>query len=251
MKVVALVSGGKDSTYNMMKCVENGHQIVALAHAHPPQRDTEKEELDSYLFQTVGSSAVHAIAQCMELPLYLQPIQGTALSQELDYQQTQDDETEDLFLLLQKVKQSHPDVEAVSVGAIFSSYQSNRVQHVCDRLGGLKMLAYLWQQEQVPLLKDMVRDGVEAVLIKVAALGLDQGDLGKSLKEMMPKLLELSDKYGVHACGEGGEFESFTLDCPLFKHRVVLDETETIVHSDDPFAPVLYLAIKKFHLITK
>lgn len=53
-------------------------------------------------------------------------------------------------------------------------------------------------------------------------------------------------------CGEGGEYESFTLDCPLFKERIVMyaclpirsnnemrcnpslsDETEVIEHSRD------------------
>ncbi len=35
MKVVALLSGGKDSCYNMMKCIEHGHDIVALANLKP------------------------------------------------------------------------------------------------------------------------------------------------------------------------------------------------------------------------
>ena len=37
MRVVALVSGGKDSCYNMIQCVREGHTIVALANLHPPQ----------------------------------------------------------------------------------------------------------------------------------------------------------------------------------------------------------------------
>ena len=37
MNVVALVSGGKDSCYNMIQCVREGHTIVALANLHPPQ----------------------------------------------------------------------------------------------------------------------------------------------------------------------------------------------------------------------
>ncbi|KAJ2855047.1 hypothetical protein GGI22_004279, partial [Coemansia erecta] len=77
MKVVALVSGGKDSTYNMMKCVDDGHEIVALAHAHPPE-DAANEEMDSFLFQTVGSSAVGTIAECMGVPFYHAEIKGTA-----------------------------------------------------------------------------------------------------------------------------------------------------------------------------
>ena len=29
-----------------------------------------------------------------------------------------------------------------------------------------------------------------------------------------------ADKYGVNVCGEGGEYETFTLDCPLFHKRL-------------------------------
>lgn len=37
MRVVALISGGKDSCYNMMMCVAAGHEIVALANLQPAQ----------------------------------------------------------------------------------------------------------------------------------------------------------------------------------------------------------------------
>ncbi|KAJ2769703.1 hypothetical protein IWQ56_002448 [Coemansia nantahalensis] len=242
-------SGGKDSTYNMMKCVEHGHEVVALAHAHPPQ-SANTEELDSFLFQTVGSSAVHAVAECMELPFYHREIRGTAVTQELDYTLTADDETEDLYALLAEVKEHHPDVGGVSVGAIFSSYQGNRVQHVCERLG-LTMLPFLWHRDQAELLQEMVAAGVDAILIKVAAMGLGRGDLGQTLGQMAPKLLALHEKYGVHPCGEGGEFESFTLDCPLFKKRIVIDESQVVTHSEDDLAPVMYLSIRRFHLELK
>jgi diphthamide synthase (EF-2-diphthine--ammonia ligase) len=51
MKVVALVSGGKDSCYAMMKCIQYGHEIVALANLLPV--DDSVDELDSYMYQTV------------------------------------------------------------------------------------------------------------------------------------------------------------------------------------------------------
>ncbi|GAU13672.1 hypothetical protein TSUD_347760 [Trifolium subterraneum] len=51
MKVVALVSGGKDSCYAMMKSIHYGHQIVALANLMPA--DDSVDELDSYMYQTV------------------------------------------------------------------------------------------------------------------------------------------------------------------------------------------------------
>ena len=34
-KVLALISGGKDSCYSMIQCVSAGHQIVGLANLRP------------------------------------------------------------------------------------------------------------------------------------------------------------------------------------------------------------------------
>ncbi|KAJ1673987.1 hypothetical protein EV182_004192, partial [Spiromyces aspiralis] len=248
--------GGKDSTFNMIKCVQDGHEIVALANAHPPV-ESSKDELDSFLFQTVGHNGVDYIAECMDLPLYKQTIRGKAVHQELDYTPTPDDETEDLYSLLKRVKDVHPEIGGVSVGAIFSSYQTNRVKHVCERLG-LQTLAYLWHRDQVELLQEMIDSHVEAILIKTAALGLSAQDLGKTLAQMQPKLLDLASaheggerehrKYQLHPCGEGGEFESFTLNCPLFKKHIVIDDYDIVTHSDDAFAPVSYMKFKKLHV---
>lgn len=55
MRVIALVSGGKDSCYNMMQCVAAGHEVVALANLRPANH---KDELDSYMYQTVGHEAI-------------------------------------------------------------------------------------------------------------------------------------------------------------------------------------------------
>ena len=53
-------------------------------------------------------------------------------------------------------------------------------------------------------------------------------------------------------CGEGGEYESLVLDCPLFKHaRIVLDEWQCVVQSPDSFAPVGLLQPTAFHLEPK
>ena len=42
MKVVALISGGKDSCYNMMQCIAAGHEIVALANLQPSSSGSGK-----------------------------------------------------------------------------------------------------------------------------------------------------------------------------------------------------------------
>lgn len=50
---------------------------------------------------------------------------------------------------------------------------------------------------------------------------------------------------------KGGEFESLTLDCPIFVKRLVLDEVQIVNVDTNEFAPVSYLKIKKFHLEKK
>ncbi|RXN22825.1 diphthine--ammonia ligase isoform X1 [Labeo rohita] len=237
-------SGGKDSCYNMLQCVSAGHSIVALAnlmpHTHVP------DELDSYMYQTVGHQAIDLYAEAMDVPLYRRTIEGSSVHTGREYSQTEGDEVEDLYQLLKLVKEKER-VEAVSVGAILSDYQRVRVENVCTRLQ-LQPLAYLWRRDQATLLREIISSGLHALLIKVAAYGLDpQKHLGKSLAEMEPYLHELSEKYGVHICGEGGEYETFTVDCPLFKKKIVIDSMETIIHSADAFAPVGYLRFTRMH----
>jgi len=176
MKVIGLVSGGKDSCYNLVECVAAGHEIVALANLKP--QDSQDDEIDSQMYQTVGTSAVEFIAAAMELPLFVETIMGTGKSTDKDYTPTKGDEVEDLYRLLSRVAKE-TGAEAVSVGAILSDYQRVRVEGVCLRLN-LVCLAYLWRRDQEELLHEMIENGLEAVLIKVACLGLNSQHLGKT-----------------------------------------------------------------------
>lgn len=69
MKVIGLISGGKDSIYNLLQCIKNGHEIICLGHLSRP---VNKGEMDSYMYQTVGSEMADAIAECIGLPLIKQ-----------------------------------------------------------------------------------------------------------------------------------------------------------------------------------
>uniref|UniRef100_A0A8C5QX08 Diphthine--ammonia ligase n=1 Tax=Leptobrachium leishanense TaxID=445787 RepID=A0A8C5QX08_9ANUR len=241
-------SGGKDSCYNMMQCVAAGHEIVALANLKPPE--SQGDELDSYMYQTVGHQALELYAEAMELPLYRASLQGTSLDLGRTYTPQAGDEVEDLYHLLKLVKEKES-VDSVSVGAILSDYQRVRVENVCQRLG-LQPFAFLWRQKQENLLDEMISCGLQAILIKVAAFGLDPDKhLGKTLQEMRPHLHKLSSQYGINVCGEGGEYETLTLDCPLFKKKIIVDSSAVIMHSNDAFAPVAYLKFLNLHLEDK
>ncbi|KAF8897662.1 hypothetical protein BD779DRAFT_1608204 [Infundibulicybe gibba] len=238
MKYVALLSGGKDSCYNLLHCAQHGHELIAAASLGP---EPGKEELDSYMYQTVGQDAIEFVAAALDVPLYRQIILGNALELGTEYGDRNPKDTPGFH---------HPDVQGVSVGAILSNYQRVRVEHICQRLG-LTPLSYLWQRDQKELLSEMISAGMECILIKVAGIGLTTKHLGKTLAEMEPHLVKLNDLYGSHICGEGGEYETLTLDCPPFKSRIKLISTEPVIHSDNGFATVAFLRIKEASLVPK
>lgn len=231
MKFVALISGGKDSCFNILHCLKQGHELIALANLYP--RDTNVQDLNSFMFQTVGHDLISLYGKCCNVPLFRRPINlDSSINKELNYVTvSNDDEIEVLYQLLRDVKLKLPELEAVSVGAILSSYQRVRVEDVCNRLG-LTVFSYLWQRGQSELLNEMVvmslpptQDGdgkcdgrgyFDARLIKVAAIGLNSRHLNMSLPQIQPIMIDLNNKYEVNVCGEGGEFETMVLDSPFF-----------------------------------
>jgi len=245
------VSGGKDSTFAMYECVRAGHDIICLANLHP--LDKKKSELDSFMFQTVGHRGITKFAEAMDLPLVRMGTRGKAVEKTLGYVGGQEgDEVEDLYELLKKVKEEFPEVEAVSSGAVFSDYQRTRVENVCGRLG-LRSLGYLWHREQSELLNEMEIAGIEAIFIKTAAEGLDPLKLlGRSVHDLRPVLEAQAMQKGLNVCGEGGEYETFTLDCPMFKKRIELvDFALEGENLECPVAPSGHLRIKKLELVDK
>lgn len=256
MNVVALLSGGKDSLFNMYLAQKEGHNVVAIANLKPPESNVT-DELDSYMYQTVGHQAIEYIAQALEKPLFRAEITGTTKIKDLDYKEETSagdnvDEVEQLFQLLKDIRDKHGiQFDAVSVGAIASSYQKSRVENICQRLN-LKMLAYLWNEEQDGLLQRMIDSNFEAILIKVACLGLNEKHVGKTIRNMQEYLRKLNQDYKTNVCGEGGEYETLVLDCPLFKKkRLSLEEFDIICHSNDIFAPVYYMKPTKIQLVDK
>lgn len=279
LNVIALISGGKDSFYSILHCLHNGHKVVALGNLYPPPPSPssaaatsaavpedegngyEETDLNSWMYQTVGHTVIPLYSRALGLPLYRQVITGTAVNSNLDYHPTSaqtetKDETEDLTNLLKTIIAAHPQANAVSTGAILSTYQRTRVESVATRLG-LTPLSYLWQYPKLPpcipssLLQDMQSVGLDARIIKVASGGLDEGFLWENAASVkgMTRIGKAVARFGSEddgaVLGEGGEFETLVIDGPrsLFKGRIVVeDEDKKVVREGGGSA---WLSIRK------
>jgi diphthine-ammonia ligase len=252
LKFIALISGGKDSFFSILHCLKNGHECIALANLHPHdvRHDAQGHQIEnendteSYMYQTIGHSVVPLYEEALGIPLYRRPISGTAVDQSLTYtpgiavsNRTDEgnsfDEAEDMFLLLKDVLSKHPNAQAVSTGAILSTYQRARVESVVVRLG-LVPLSYLWQFPYLPpfrdkaLLEDMAVVNQNSKIVKVASGGLDEKFLGLNVAddETTKKLKKIMSKYNPEVgavLGEGGEYETLAMagPLPLWKNQIV------------------------------
>lgn len=242
MDFVGLVSGGKDSIYSIKCCIEDGNKLVGLLYMNNPS-----PYVDSYMYQTVGSEVVRLFGECLDVPLFIYSTDCNSLNQDLIYKENELDEVEDLYRALSQIKQKI-NFQAISSGAILSRYQKNRVENVTGRLG-LTSLSPLWDRDQKELLKEMIDYGLNAVLVKVASSSLDKSFLGKNISDIYNSEVLLDENY----CGEGGEYESVVLDCPLFKKRIHFSDFDVLNHPDEQKenGTVFYLQFKGLKLEIK
>ncbi|CCW70855.1 unnamed protein product [Phytomonas sp. Hart1] len=245
MKTVALLSGGKDSVMSVLLAMRHGHTPVVIANMEPGE---EVDEVDSYMYQTVGHEVIEDLARCLELPLRRSTVvRNQAKDQSLLYTHAppEDDEVEVLYRLLKTILVEFPEVRGVTSGAILSNYQRNRVECVCQRLG-LVSLAYLWHQKAEDVLDMTVALHMRAILVKTASVALDpRVILGKTITEVRPTLEKVASMYGTHMAGEGGEFETLVLDCPLYKsYYLRLKEQKLVMVDSNEYAPSAHLVLR-------
>ena len=96
----------------------------------------------------------------------------------------------------------------------------------------------------------MVENQMDAILVRVCSYQIRQ-NLGKSILDIHENLIKNYEKEQVHCCGEGGEFESFVLNCPLFKKEIVVKESEVVVEEDKPYHYVARLNFIKLEFNNK
>lgn len=228
VKLGVLFSSGKDSTAAAYIMKQQNYDLICLIHI-------KSENPYSYMFQTAGTELVEMQAEAMGLPIIIQKTKGEKEAELLD-----------LETAFRKAKEQYH-IEGIVSGALFSTYQRDRIEKICDKLG-LKIFSPLWHKPQDKHLVDLLNNGFEIVLTTVAAEGLDKSWLGRKFTfKDIKKLQQLNKKYGLNVAGEGGETESLVLDCPLFKQKIVLEKTE-IIEEDKNRA---HLMIKKAKLIQK
>jgi diphthine-ammonia ligase len=208
MKLAALFSGGKDSTYSIYLAKKQGHEIKCLLSVFPKSDE-------SHLLHHPNLKWTHLQSQSMQIP------QLTITSES--------DETNNEINALEKILIQSIDeyqIEGLVHGGIQSQFQKEKFENLCNKLN-LKSIAPLWNRNPLEYMNELISSNFVFIISSVSSGGLNDSWLGKTItKNDIVTLYELSKKFGFNLNFEGGEAETFVIDCPLFSNAIKIIQGE-------------------------
>ncbi|RLF12024.1 MAG: diphthine--ammonia ligase [Thermoprotei archaeon] len=207
MTATCLWSGGKDSAYACYLAMKSGVKISCITTFYP-------QDPESMLFHVPNVRWTSLQVQALGLPHILV---STPKGEEL----------EQMRRVLEDLKERYG-VKTVVSGVMASKYQRDLLRRVCEELS-LDLITPLWGRDPIGILESVIKEGFKAIVIGVYAEGLTAKWLGRLIDyDMLNDLKKLVEKWKIHACGEGGEYETFVLDTPFFKKRVEILDYEVL-----------------------
>jgi diphthine-ammonia ligase len=208
MSWAVLTSGGKDSILACQKAIDSGKEIEFLVTVRPENRE-------SYMFHSANLDAVPVIARVAGMKYV-----------EIKTHGRKEEELSDL-----KQGLSCLPVDGIIVGAVASVYQNDRIKTIAELLS-LDVFAPLWHRDPGKLLEEIAAR-MDAIIVVTAADGLDQSFLGARIdRALIERLKKIASKYRVHIAGEGGEYETLTLNAPFYTRPVSYATAEIRITAD-------------------
>ena len=206
MKLACLFSGGKDSVYAIHTARKQGHDVVCLLSIYPKSEE-------SHLLHHPNLRWTKLQSKSMNIP------QLTISSNSDDT----DDELITMGNLLQNAKDQFQ-IDGLLHGGIKSKFQKEKFETLCLKFN-LVSVAPLWEIEPKKYMNELLDSDFNFIMTTVSSDGLDEQWLGKLiLKSDIEILNNLSLKFGFNLNFEGGEAETFVVDCPLFSNPIKINE---------------------------
>jgi diphthine-ammonia ligase len=203
VRVIALLSGGKDSVAAVEVAQGYGWDVVGALVLRP-------DKDDAWMFHTPFLDIVQGVAECLGIPL----MEGRIRDGE-------ENEVPDLEVAV-RAAQAKWKPDGIVSGALASEYQRVRIEAVGHRLG-LKTFTPLWHKPPADYLRGLLAGGYDIRFTRTAADGVPNAWCGQRMDVAKVDAM-LAHRSRPHVAGEGGEYETLVLDAPHYRQRLVIDE---------------------------
>jgi len=210
MKLAALFSGGKDSTYSIYKVKQMGHDVKCLITIFP-------KSANSHLLHFPNIKLTKLQSETLEIPQISLALNSDDSSEEMNVLKT----------LLEKAKLDFQ-IDGLVHGGISSEFQKKSFEKICKE-SNLDIITPLWKINPKEYMNNLLNSNFKFILTSVSSDGLDETWLGKVISADDVSLLSnLSSRYGFNLNFEGGEAETFVTDCPIYSHPIKINKSQTI-----------------------
>tara|TARA_B100000678_G_scaffold78959_1_gene65393 strand:+ start:436 stop:1119 length:684 start_codon:yes stop_codon:yes gene_type:complete len=204
MKLAALFSGGKDSTFAIHLAKKSGHSVDVLLTLFPHNEE-------SWLWHYPNIRWTGVQAQSMNIPQLTEQLISTDPKNEF----------EALDRLILSAKENYS-IEGIVHGGILSKYQKDNFSLSCKK-NNLEIISPLWNMEPESYMNELLSENFEYIISAVSSAGLDFSWLGRTIQENdLIELKRLQKKFDFNLNFEGGEAETFVINCPLFKKPITI-----------------------------
>jgi uncharacterized protein (TIGR00290 family) len=128
-------------------------------------------------------------------------------------------------------------VNAAVFGDIYLQEHKDWVEKICKELQ-IKPIEPLWGYKPEQIINNVIREGFEAIVVKVKADLLNEEWVGRVVNEnFVNDLGKLKGK--VDFCGELGEYHTLVTNGPLFKKRLKILESRKVFKNGYWFLDIL------------
>ncbi|WP_316505779.1 diphthine--ammonia ligase [Nitrosopumilus sp.] len=209
MKLGSLFSGGKDSTFAIYMAKEQGHDVACLLTIIPKSDESNLLHFPNMKWTKLQSES-------LQIPQLVVSSDSDETSSELLALET----------LLYNAREQFQ-IEGLVHGGIKSKFQKEKFEFICAKVG-LTAISPLWNSDPEKYMHDLLASDFTFVITSVSSDGLDDTWLGKSISTYdLENLQDLSCKFGFNLNFEGGEAETFVIDCPLFSNSIRINQSKT------------------------
>lgn len=217
-KVIATWSGGKDSCLAAYKAIQDGCTLSFLA-------NTVSVQYKRVRFHGIKDSLIQLQADCIGVPLLQKETTAEHYFQEF---------TENLR------KGMSGDIEGIVFGDIHLDECFGNAKDMCKELG-VSLIEPLWHRKQTDILEELIELGFEAIVVSAQAgiLGLEW--IGRKIDKSF--IRDIHALKFVDACGENGEFHTFVINGPIFKHKIEILQSAPILRDN-----FWFLDIQKYRI---
>ena len=209
MKLAALFSGGKDSTYAIYLAKKLHHSVEVLLTLYPHSNESHLLHHPNITFTSLQSES-------MKIPQLVEEISSTDAEPEFK-------KLEKLIIL---AKENYS-IDGIVHGGILSKYQKDNFSLICER-NNLEIISPLWNKNPESYMKELLEENFEYIISSVSSDVLDNSWLGQIIdKNGLEHLKNLQSKFGFNLNFEGGEAETFVINCPLFEKPLFIQDSST------------------------